>query len=590
MYLKVFFIFLMIQLIGFTQPKQEVRAVWVTTVFNLDYPTTSGQTSQKNEMISLLNLLQSANFNTIMLQVRARGDILYPSAIEPWAKAMTGTLGANPGWDPLQFTIDEAHKRGIEVHAWWNVYKVYGTGTPPSTTPLHVVLSQPGLCKLYDNEWWMDPGIPATKTYLLNLAMEMVRKYNIDAIHFDFIRYPNPDFDDAITYATYGQGVQLADWRRNNITQFVIALYDSVKAVKPRMKVGSAPIGIYKDLSTCNSGWDSYTNTYQDSRRWLLLNKHDYHSPQIYWDINTCPRFDSLAMDWVNNSNGKHIYPGIAAYRMGPSDGDWPASEILAQIDSSRKFGGKGQTFFRTSSFKTNQKNIYTLVKQGQYLYPANIPPMPWKDNIKPNAPGNLAISTSDSLTYTFKWTKPLPASDGDTAFYYNLYIDDQSPVDISEIKNVIKFRLVNDTTTVVTFSSIPSSNRYFVITAYDRGYNESVVSNEAAIIVTSIDENENVVNDFKLEQNYPNPFNPSTKIRYAIPLLGGARGGFVTLKVYDVLGNEVATLVDEFKPAGSYEIEFNPATSIKHPASGVYFYQLKAGSFLETKKMILMR
>ena len=168
---------------------------------------------------------------------------------------------SNPGWDPLQFTIDEAHKRGIEVHAWWNVYKVYGTGTPPNTNPPHVVLSHPGLCKLYDNEWWMDPGIPATKTYLLNLAMEMVRKYDIDAIHFDFIRYPNPDFDDAATYATYGQGVQLADWRRNNITQFVIALYDSVKAVKPRMKVGSAPIGIYKDLSTCNSGWDSYTNT-----------------------------------------------------------------------------------------------------------------------------------------------------------------------------------------------------------------------------------------------------------------------------------------------------------------------------------------
>ena len=145
--IKLLLILLLIQFIGYAQPKEEVRAVWITTVFNLDWPTTSGQTNQKNEMINLLNLLQAANFNTIMLQVRARGDLLYPSAIEPWAKAMTGTLGSNPGWDPLQFTIDEAHKRGIEVHAWWNVYKVYGTGTPPSTNPQHVVLSHPELCK-----------------------------------------------------------------------------------------------------------------------------------------------------------------------------------------------------------------------------------------------------------------------------------------------------------------------------------------------------------------------------------------------------------------------------------------------------------
>ncbi len=585
MQIKILLISLLIQFIGYAQPKEEVRAVWVTTVFNLDWPTTSGQTAQKNEMINLLNLLQAANFNTIMLQVRARGDLLYPSAIEPWAKSLTQTLGANPGYDPLQFTIDEAHKRGIEVHAWWNVYKVYGTGTPPSTNPLHVVLSHPELCKLYANEWWMDPGIPNTKTYLLNLAMEMVRKYDIDAIHFDFIRYPNPDFDDAATYAAYGQGVQLADWRRNNITQFVMALYDSVKAVKPRMKVGSAPTGIYKDLSVCNSGWDSYTQTYQDSRRWLLLNKHDYHSPQIYWDINTCPRFDSLAMDWINNSNNKHIYPGIAIYRMGPNDGNWPASEILAEIDSTRKFGGKGNTFYRTTSFKINQKGIYDLVKQGQYLYPANIPPMPWKDNVKPNAPENLVINTSDSLSYTFSWNKPLPASDGDTAFYYNLYSDDQSPVDISDIKNVIKFRIVNDTSTTITFSSILSSSKYFTITVYDRGYNESNASNEAAIIVTSVEENENTVNDFRLEQNYPNPFNPTTKISWQSPVSSRQ-----VLKVFDVLGNEVATLVDEYKPAGSYELDFQSSVGSRQLASGIYYYQLKVGEFISTKKMVLIR
>ena len=169
---------------------------------------------------------------------------------------------------------------------------------------------------------------------------------------------------------------------------------------------------------------------------------------------------------------------------------------------------------------------------------------MAWKDNVKPNAPENLMITTSDSLTYTFKWNKPSAASDGDTAFYYNLYMDDQSPVNISDIKNVIKFRIANDTSASVTFSSIPSNNKYFVITAYDRGYNESNVSNETAIIVTSIEEGENTVDDFRLEQNYPNPFNPMTKIRYSIPSNVKSEMQNVVLKVYDVLGNEITTLI----------------------------------------------
>jgi len=567
------------------QPKEEVRAVWLTTVFNLDWPTTSGETNQKNEMRNLLNLLQGANFNTIMLQVRARGDLLYPSGIEPWAKSITGNLGQNPGWDPLLFILDEAHQRGIEVHAWWNVYKVYGTGIPPNTNPQHVVLSHPELCRTYADEWWMDPGIPGTKTYLLNLAIEMIRKYDIDAIHFDFIRYPNPDFDDADTYVLYGQGVNKSDWRRNNISQFVYALYDSVQAIKPRIKVGSAPIGIYQDLSQCLSGWDSYSNTFQDSRRWLLANKHDYHSPQIYWGINTCPRFDSLAMNWIANSNGKHIYPGIAVYRMSPPD-NWPASEIIAQIDSSRIYGGEGQTFFRTASFTSNQNNIYQLVRNGVYQYPANIPPMLWKDNIKPNSPSLLTLTTIDSLTFTLGWDKPLPASDGDTAIYYNVYQDNSFPVDISDIKKVIKFRIAGDTSTTITLTSVPNENKYFAITAYDKGYNESLPA-EVALIVNYINEAISL-NGYELMQNFPNPFNPSTVIKYTL-----AYPGNTSIKVYDLLGNEIAVLINEFQNAGSHEVIFSvdnlPLFNNKL-TSGIYFYTIRSNAYFATKKMLLIR
>jgi len=562
------------------QPKEEVRAVWLTTVFGLDWPKTYGASSQQAEMRSFLDLLKSANFNTIYLQVRARGDVLYPSTFEPWAKSLTQTLGGNPGYDPLQFTITEAHKRGMEVHAWWNVYKVYGEGTPPNTNPQHIVLKRPDLCKLYNNEWWMDPGKPDTRTYLLNLAMEMVRKYDLDGIHFDFIRYPNPDFDDAATYAQYGGGINKSDWRRGNINQFVYALYDSVQAVRPNVKVGSAPVGIYKDLSTCNSGWDGYTQIFQDSRRWLIGKKHDYLAPQIYWDINTCPRFDTLAMDWINSAYGRHIYPGIAIYRMGSGDGNWPPTEVLAQVDSARKFNGHGQSFYRAQSFKDNQKNITNLIKTGQYLYPANIPAMLWKDNVKPNPPLNVTISTADSINFRVSWSKPLAATDGDTAFYFNVYRDETPSIDYSDIKKVVKFGVINDTTALIIFANKPTKNYYFAVTAYDRMRNESEPSNLASIIVVGVeDEMHELV--YALEQNYPNPFNPETEIKFSLK-----ERSFVTLKVYDALGREVSELINEVTESGSYAVKFS---GLGLP-SGIYFYQLRAGEYSAVKKMVLLK
>jgi len=578
--MKKIFLLILLPFILFAQPKDEVRAVWLTTVFNLDWPKTTGASNQKNEMKNLLNKLKAANFNTVMFQVRARGDLMYPSSIEPWAKALTGNLGQNPGYDPLQFIIEEAHALGIEVHAWWNVYKVYGIGTPPGTNPPHVVLAHPELVKQYTNgEWWLDPGKPETKTYLLNLAMEMVRKYNIDAIHFDFIRYPNPDFDDDATYAQYGGGINKADWRRNNITQFVYALYDSVTSVKPMIKVGSAPIGIYKKLSNCLTGFLGYDQVYQDARRWLLAKKHDYLSPQIYWDINTCPRYDSLAMDWINNRFGRHIYAANAIYRLAPNDGNWAVNEIIAQIDSARSYGGQGQTMYRAQYILDNYKSLTTTLQAGRYKYPANIPAMSWKDDIKPLAPQNISLTTSDSLTWILSWGKPAPASDGDTAVYYNVYQDTVTPVDISNVTKMISFRLVNDTSLTIDFTSIPSSNLFFAVTAYDKGYNESN-SAEIGIVFTSVDEPVQFTS-YSLEQNFPNPFNPATIIKYNL-----AKGGFTTLKVYDLLGNLMGRIVEGYKEAGLHSVQFDASRL----ASGTYFYTLKSGEYMETKKMVLIR
>jgi uncharacterized lipoprotein YddW (UPF0748 family) len=491
-----------------SQPKTEVRAVWLTTVWNIDWPWTSGQTAQKQEMINLLDELKAANFNTIMFQVRARGDLLYPSAIEPWGKSITGTLGSNPGWDVLDFVIEQAHLRGIEVHAWFVTYRVWDSSTmPASTSPQHVLLSHPTYCKSYvegtSTSWWLDPGIPAVRTYLRSIITEMVTNYELDGIHFDYIRYPDVSFDDNDTYATYGGGMNKDDWRRNNITQFVTEAYNDIQAIKPMLKVGSAPIGIYKNIPGQGYNWEAYYDVYQASRVWLQNGVHDYLSPQIYWDIATTPQFHVVLQDWMNERYGRHIYAGIAAYRMGSTKSrfanadtqdffyrvlndkaGWTSAEILNQVDTTRAKGAFGEVYFSCNDITENVNSIYTLLQQGQYAYPANIPPMAWQDNIAPNPPQNLTITPVTGNQFTLRWNRPALPSDNDTVKYYNVYMSEFFPVEISDIKNVVAFQ-VYDTTVVVDTDT--SGNRYFCVTAYDKGYNESTESNTVGS-VTSID------------------------------------------------------------------------------------------------------
>lgn len=486
----------------FSQPKQEVRAVWLTTVYNIDWPSSSSlsATRQQAEMCAILDSLKSANFNTIMFQVRARGDLLFPSAIEPWGRSVSGTLGHNPGYNVLQFVINEAHQRGIEVHAWFVVYKVSdGQSVPPATLPQHVVRAHPEWCKLYNENgnysWWLDPGIPQVTDYLTSIVMETVRNYNIDGIHFDYIRYPDTDFDDAATFSMYGNGMTLANWRRNNINQFVYQVYDSIMSVKPDMKVGSAPIGIYKKLPHA-SGWQGYFDIYQDSRNWLAQGKLDYICPQIYWDIAnppSDPAFPVLVSDWVNNASQRHVYTGIAAYRMSPKEkslennskryrmakNNWTASEILHEIDTARALGSLGQIFFSNNEICSNLKNIYTQLKNGQYHYPANIPSMPWKDHIPPLPVQNLTITRLDSINYFLSWNPPITASDGDTVKYYNVYSDDNSPVDIFDIKKITNFQLMHTQDALITLQKPPTTSKKFTVTAYDNGYNESTPAAE---------------------------------------------------------------------------------------------------------------
>lgn len=589
---KIITLFLLIFIISssnYGQPKEEVRAVWLTTVWGLDWPkSVMGEGPQKSALIRHLDKLAEANINTIYFQVRARGDLIYASEFEPWSAGLTGNLGNSPGYDPLQFAIEEAHKRGMELHAWWVVYKVYGTTLPPLTTPKHVLHKHLNLCKVYRTEgYYMDPGFPETNKYLVGVAMEMVNKYNIDAIHFDYIRYPGADFNDDDSYAQYGNGMRRDNWRRENINSFVAEIYDSIQAVKPWIKVGSAPIGIYVDIPGAN-GWSSYDELFQDSKAWVDRKIHDYLAPQTYWQFAGVPYYIRTAKWWPENvgtvsDSGRHIYLSSAIYKM--SEENWSAQEIMFQIDTSRYYGNDGQSFFRSDFLVRNYKGLSDSLKANQYKYPANIPSMPWKDNIPPNEPLNLSISTVDSLTYKFSWDIPNLPSDGDSVKYYNLYFDMQSPIDIGDVKNILKFKISSGTSCDVTFEEPVGKNLYFTVTAYDYGNNESLRSNEEAVIVSDI-QNETIISEYELEQNYPNPFNPSTIIRYKIE-----KAGDVRLSVFDILGREVVTLKNEYQKPGTYEIEFSISDSDASTLSaGIYFYTIRCNKFIQTKKMIILK
>jgi len=468
----------------YCQPKDEVRAVWVTTAYNLDWPKTYGEENQKMEIINLFDALKDANFNTVFFQVRARGDLIYPSKIEPWSKSILSKLNGKPEYDPLKFIIVEAHKRGLEIHAWWNVFKVYGKGEPDKSDSEHVINKHPEFCKRYGEQWWIDPGIPSARKYLLSVAAEMLHNYDLDGIHLDYVRYPNPDFNDSVTYRKYGNGDNKDDWRRNNVTDFVEALYDSIQSINPKIKLGCAPLGIYKNSENGYSGWEAFADTYQDPVRWIRDKKLDYVSPQTYWKINSLPNFSGTLRSWENLISERQIFSGVAAFKT-ENDKNWPLKELSAQIDSGRVFGVEGQAFFRAENLLENNKNILSFLKSGVYKYPANIPPMPWKDQIKPLPPTGLTSFRNSESQYTLFWRTPTNSIDGDTASYYNIYIGKTILLDLDDPGNIYHLRLPASANYFDINLSSYAEGKYFIcITSLDRGNNESIPSDVIPIVL----------------------------------------------------------------------------------------------------------
>lgn len=634
-------------------PKNEFRATWTATVYNLDWPS-SGNTAvrfQKNELTNQLDDLKQAGINTVFFQIRTEGDALYDSDIEPWSRYVTGDEGTppDPYYDPLQFAIQEAHNRGMELHAWLNPYRAL-TVVPSDfnqkqrkTDDLPQYL-QDFLNRYYDansltiqkikgteerdsmhvankNPEWLlivkdnrgndalgifDPGLPEVIEYNVNIIKDIVTRYDVDGIHFDDYFYPyapnhmtngyNDSLDDS-TFAKYPRGFDSkAEWRRDNVNIFIEAVHDTINAYKPWVKFGISPFGRHSE---------SYNTLYADAYQWLESNTIDYISPQLYWEISrfygASTDYKYLADTWseVANENNRHIYPGHGLYR---SDGTsfagnlFDADEIPRQIQYNRDSEGiLGSVFFRTKNISTySSKGFADSLKNNYYKYAALQPTMAWKDTTAPNTPQNLVVNRDSEKEYVFElsWEKP--------------DVDVQTKVSAAgHVDTLIKYAVyrVDAGSSPNTVEEMESPYNLIAVTG-ETSYTDVAPPSEEShwYFVTTVSRN-NVESEptaaaeggivVSNEEVEVTPERVSLSQNYPNPFNPVTRitfnlpySGFTTLKVYDMLGRQVSELISRNMTAGEYTVNFNASEL----SSGIYIYQLNMGDVSLTRKMTLIK
>lgn len=461
---------------GQQAPKYEIRASWITTLGGLDWPTRkatskSGIEAQKKELCDILDRLKAANFNTVLLQTRVRGDVIYPSAIETFTESLAGKEGRSPGYDPLQFAIDECHKRGMELHAWMVAIPIGNNRQIKLLEKNSVVKKQPSICIHYKDSWYLDPGNPKTDSYLAKLVNEVVSRYDVDGIHFDYIRYPEraKDFPDHTSYRKYGKKKDKSQWRRENMTRIVRRLYTEVKQLKPWVKVSCSPIGKYNDTGRySSSGWNAYKEVYQDAQLWLKNGIHDALFPMMYFQGNN---FYPFALDWQENKSGRWIVPGLGIYFLHPKEQDWKLDEIARQIYFLRNIKADGEAYFRNRFVMDNTKGLLDELQEHFYATPAVVPPMTWADSIAPTVPTNTRLNILDKgVKISWKASTDNTPKGG---VYYRIYASNTYPVDTNMAENIIETRI--DGTEYTFCPTSPWQEKmYWAITAVDRCGNES--------------------------------------------------------------------------------------------------------------------
>jgi len=382
---------------------REFRAAWVACVFNIDWPSQKGLAAeaQRAELRGILDKMASMKMNAIILQVRPNADAVYRSGIEPWSHWISGTQGRSPGYDPLAYCIQQAHARGIEVHAWFNPFRAL-PGQGIETAKNHVVRTHPSVIRNFKTYKWMDPSSSFTQKRALSVIMDVVGRYDVDGIHIDDYFYPYPDVDkEGRASPVFPDGKSSAQ-RRSASDGFVKAMYRQVKAKKPWVRVGISPFGIWRPgvPAGTTASIDAYHHLAADSRKWLQQGWCDYLSPQLYWRIEGPQGFHRL-LTWWRGQGSRPVWPGIAAARIDSSeDPERPASEIVNQVSLSRTVGKNyvGHVFWSMKSLMQNRGGVNEQLMKRFYQQPALVPPMPWQSKTIPATPAVKAVSSGGNM------------------------------------------------------------------------------------------------------------------------------------------------------------------------------------------------
>ena len=463
-------------------PKFEERAVWLATIGGIDWPRTKATDAtsterQKQELCSILDRLQQANINVVILQTRVRGSVIYPSDIETWDETITGRAGRAPSYDPLAFAIDECHRRGMELHAWLVSIPLGTSQRQKSYGTMSVTRTHPTLTKTVGGEVFMIPGQPGTADYIASIAREITERYDIDGINLDYIRYPESSyrFNDDNLYKAASTSMTKAEWRRDNITRIVRRVHDEVKAMKPWVKLSSSPVGKYRSLTRYRSGgWDCYDGVYQDPQAWLRDNIQDMLFPMMYF---LGDHYYPFLYNWEENRYGHPIVPGLGIYFLDPKEGRWQLNDVRAEMHAARDTGIGGIAFYRSEYLIRNFKGIYDATCDEFFPYPALTTPMTWSGHTDaPTQPTNLKYKDG-----VITWNYSQPTTDGRWPIvHFNIYGSNIYPVDITSPENLLAQRIPQ---TQYTIAGRALTKSFYAVTAVDRFGNESAPIQEVSTI-----------------------------------------------------------------------------------------------------------
>ncbi|MCK2216729.1 family 10 glycosylhydrolase [Actinomadura sp. ATCC 31491] len=396
-------------------PKRQLRGVWIATTTNLDWPAKPGlsQAQQQAQYVKILDAAVKRRLNAVFVQVRPASDAIYKSSLEPWSKFLTGTAGKDPGWDPLPFLIGEAHKRGLEFHAWFNPYRAAYESDVSQLPAGHPARQHPGWVVKYGGRLYYNPGLPQVREHVVKVVDDVVSRYDVDGVHFDDYFYPYPgeggQFNDKAAFAKYGKGQSLAEWRRGNVNKLVAEVDKSVHARKSYVKFGISPFGIWRNKAqdpagSDTSGMSAYDSIYADARAWIKAGTVDYIMPQLYWPRGFAAADYRELMPWwagAVKGTGVHLYIGQALYRVG-ADQSWSkAGELAGHLSLNRKYPEvKGDVYFSAKNLLANPLGAMDRVVKEFYSRPALLPLMKDRGGQAPAKPAGVRANGR-----TLSWT-----------------------------------------------------------------------------------------------------------------------------------------------------------------------------------------